>query len=61
MTSYLLRAIPADLWSQVKALSASQGHSLRYVLIVLLRAYIELGRLPEVAGEPNRRQSQEPS
>lgn len=41
--SYLLRAIPADLWEAVKDRARREGLSLRTVLILSLRAYVRRG------------------
>jgi len=44
MSSYILRNIPIELWSTVKARAASEGAPLRQVILQLLRAYAE-GRI----------------
>lgn len=38
--TYLLRGIDPALWARVKAKATAEGHSLRWVLLLLLRAYI---------------------
>lgn len=40
MTSYLLRAIPADLWRKVKAKAAMEGVSVRELLLRWLKEYV---------------------
>ena len=43
MTSYLLRRIDPDLWAQFKARAESEGRQLRWVLLALIRRYLDKG------------------
>jgi hypothetical protein len=43
--TYLLRQIPDDLWVLVKRRAAAEGHSLRFIVLKLLEAYVR-GGLP---------------
>jgi len=40
---YTLRAIDDGLWRQVKARVASEGRTIRFVLLALLRVYAKHG------------------
>ena len=39
--TYPLRDVPEALWKRVKQTAASRGHSIRYVLLRLLDAYVD--------------------
>lgn len=41
MASFILRDIDTKLWADVKAKAAREGHQLRWLLLSLLRAYLE--------------------
>lgn len=41
MASFILRDIDAALWADVKARADQQGHTLRWVLLALLRSYVQ--------------------
>ncbi len=43
LTSFILRDIDTKLWKGVKARAEKDGHSLRWVLLALLRTYVEGG------------------
>jgi plasmid stability protein len=40
---YLVRDIPDDLWIRVKQRAAHDGHSLRWIILELLRRYTTSG------------------
>ena len=40
MTAYIIRGIPADLWRKVKAKAATQGVSVRAVILRLLQEWV---------------------
>jgi hypothetical protein len=40
-TTYLLRDIDPETWAKVKARAGREGHSLRWVLLKLIRAYAD--------------------
>ena len=42
-TTYLLRHIPDELWTQAKARATKDGRPLRQILLDLLRYYIQYG------------------
>jgi hypothetical protein len=44
--TYLLRQIPDDLWVLVKRRAAAEGHSLRFIVLKLLEAYVRMGLPP---------------
>jgi plasmid stability protein len=45
--TYLLRNIPDDLWVRVRQRAASEGRSLRFVILKLLEHYVRHGlKLP---------------
>ncbi len=52
LTSFILRDIDAKLWKGVKARAGKEGHSLRWVLLALLRAYVEGSVLGAVGQTP---------
>jgi hypothetical protein len=41
MAAYILRDIDKTLWDAVKARAAKDGHQIRWVLLALLRSYVE--------------------
>jgi hypothetical protein len=43
MTSYVLRGIEPALWKQFKKRASSEGHSLRWVIVSLIKRYISEG------------------
>jgi hypothetical protein len=43
MAAYILRDIDTKLWEAVKARASQDGHNLRWVLLALLRAYVQNG------------------
>lgn len=43
MASFILRNPDPDLWAQFKARAASEGRSLRWVLMELIRRYVVRG------------------
>jgi hypothetical protein len=43
MTDFLLRDIDPALWAKVKARAVEEGHTLRWVLLKLLAAYVKRG------------------
>jgi plasmid stability protein len=43
MTSYIIRNIPIALWAEVKARAASEGRSIRWLILRFLEAYAEKG------------------
>jgi plasmid stability protein len=43
MASFILRNPDPDLWQAFKARAASEGRSLRWVLMELVRRYVERG------------------
>lgn len=43
MAGYILRNVDPELWEQFKARAASEGHALRWILLALIRRYIERG------------------
>lgn len=43
MPNYVLRNIDPELWRQVKTRAASEGRSVRFVLIEFLKAYTRWG------------------
>jgi hypothetical protein len=47
--TYLLRQIPDTLWVLVKQRARREGHSLRFILLTLLDAYVQ-GGLPATQG-----------
>jgi len=40
-SSYILRNIPNDLWKKAKAKAWSEGRTLRWVIIKLVRMWVE--------------------
>ena len=54
LTSFILRDIDTKLWKGVKARAEKDGHSLRWVLLALLRTYVEGG----TAGAVGQRQDE---
>lgn len=52
---YTLRNIDADLWRRVKERTASEGRSIRFVVLALLRLYAEQGfSVVEDFGSPKK-------
>ncbi len=47
---YLLRDIPPALWTKAKKRAASEGHTLRYVLLGLIRGYAN----PSLSATPQK-------
>lgn len=45
MLNYVLKRIDPELWVAVKARAASEGRSVRFVLLELLRVYAKHGFL----------------
>lgn len=43
MKFYLLRDIPDELWVGVKRRAATEGHTLRWVVLQLLKRYVDAG------------------
>ena len=43
MPSYILRRLDPELWDAFKARAASEGHALKWVLLTLIRQYIDRG------------------
>ena len=43
MKNYMLRDIDAALWQHAKARAQAEGHPLRWVLLQLLKLYVEKG------------------
>lgn len=41
--TYLLRKIPADIWLRVKKRAATEGRSIRFIIISLLERYARKG------------------
>ena len=41
--TYLLRTIPDDLWARVKARAQKEGHTIRYIIVTLLKQYVRTG------------------
>jgi len=39
MTNYLLRGIPDDLWKKAKKRAASEGHTLKWLILQWLKDY----------------------
>lgn len=52
LTSFILRDIDSKLWKAVKARAEKDGHSLRWVLLALLRTYVEGGTAGAVGQRP---------
>ena len=40
-TSYILRKIPNDLWKKAKAKAWSEGRTIRWVIIKLLKMWVD--------------------
>lgn len=58
LTSFILRGIDMPLWNGVKKRAAKDGHSLRWVLLALLRDYKAgkaLGAVDPIAGDQESR------
>jgi hypothetical protein len=43
MTSYVLRDIEPTLWKKFKQRASAEGHSLRWVIVSLIKKYITDG------------------
>ncbi len=43
MASFILRNPDSALWRAFKAQAASEGHSMRWVIMELIRRYVEKG------------------
>lgn len=43
MVDYYLRSIDPKLWAGFKKRAVSEGHTLRWVLLALIRRYVEKG------------------
>jgi hypothetical protein len=43
VVSYVLRRIDPELWKRAKARAASEGRTVRFVLLAFLRVYAEYG------------------
>lgn len=41
LTTYLLRAVPADLWQAARVKANAEQLSMRSVIVALLRAYVD--------------------
>lgn len=41
--TYLLRDVPDGLWNRVKDRAAKEGHTVKYIVIELLRRYVAQG------------------
>lgn len=41
--NYVIRQIDLELWRQVKARASSEGRSIRFVILQLLKLYAECG------------------
>ena len=54
MKFYLVRDIPDDLWVRVKRRAASEGRSLRWIIITLLEYYAKHGIDHEDRGDAHR-------
>jgi hypothetical protein len=52
--TYLLRQIPDDLWVLVKRRAAVEGHSLRFIVLQLLEAYVRSGLPPRTPRDWSR-------
>jgi hypothetical protein len=43
MSNYILRNADPELWAAFRARAAAEGHSLRWLLLELVRRYLEYG------------------
>ena len=54
VVAYTLRRIDPELWKKVKARANYEGHTVRYVLVELMKWYVAKGLPPSAPYEESR-------